>query len=628
MTLVRMILDYTLPLICIMGVGVIAAYLFKKPINRALPAGILGSVLIVYVLGFIDLRVGLWCIGLGVLVLVAMFVRRILRHKIDAKEISVWLKSNIVGEYLIAFLILYTFFFVLNYNKLFYKWDDYSHWGMMTKECFRINRYYFLPNSMLSVHPEYPPFTTLCGYIWCKLCGYYKEQHLYNARLVIISVCMLSSLSVLFEKKEKVRIGERRFDRNSIVRITFAILMTISLALLPSLYDAAIFRTLYPESVMIALTVYIIILLLDMDRKGEEDKLSIAIAAMALILTKQIAVYPFAMCILIYLLISLFTHRKRRETIEGLAVFLPAILCHLLWKFVSGIYVTGGQFASSKFAPELIQEYLTGGAPEYKYNATILFLRKLVTVNLINSYLPLAFIGLFMLMIAATIGLYMGYNRYFPEAGITLGIALGMLGYIPVMIILYMFGFSVEETSNIVCLERYMNTVCGVATIVLLLITIRICFEDRRRYIAAIIVAILPIIMCPVGRLKIEFTPGYFAENDEEVFYKDFDIIKDNTPDNSSIYIVNNGNESVNNMFTYYLTPRTISHEYINPDKYSVDEVINYIKSYDYVFIVNAYEAFAEKYDTIFVGGNEKLNSQQLYKVITDGDDVRFERVK
>ena len=627
MTLVRMILDYTLPLICIMGVGVIAAYLFKKPINRALPAGILGSVLIVYVLGFIDLRVGLWCIGLGVLVLVAMFVRRILSHKIDAKEISVWLKSNIVGEYLIAFLTLYTFFFVLNYNKLFYKWDDYSHWGMMAKECFRINRYYFLPDSMLSVHPEYPPFTTLCGYIWCKLCGYYKEQHLYNARLVIISVCMLSSLSVLFEKKEKVRIGERRFDRNSIVRIAFAVFMTISLALLPSLYDAAIFRTLYPEGVMIALTVYIIILLLDMDRKGEQDKLSIAIAAMALILTKQIAVYPFAMCILIYLLISLFTHRKQRETLEGLAVFLPAILGHLLWKFISGIYVTGGQFASSRFAPELIQEYLTGGAPEYKYNATILFLRKLVTVNLINSYLPLAFIGLFMLMIAATIGLYMGYNRYFPEAGITFGIALGMLGYIPVMIILYMFGFSVEETSNIVCFERYMNTVCGVATIVLLLITIRICFEDRRRYIAAIIVAILPIIMCPVGRLKIEFTPGYFAENDEEVFYKDFDIIKENTQDNSSIYIVNNGNESVNNMFTYYLTPRTISHEYINPDKYSVDEVIDYIKYYDYVFIVNAYEAFAEKYDTIFVGGDERLSNQQLYKVITDGDDVGFERV-
>ena len=202
-----------------------------------------------------------------------------------------------------------------------------------------------------------------------------------------------------------------------------------------------------------------------------------------------------------------------------------------------------------------------------------------------------------------------------------------MLGYIPVMIILYMFGFSVEETSNIVCFERYMNTVCGVATIVLLLITIRICFEDRRRYIAAIIVAILPILMCPVGRLKIEFTPGYFAENDAEVFYKDFDIIKENTQDNSSIYIVNNVNESVNNMFTYYLTPRIISHEYINPDKYSVDEVIDYIKYYDYVFIVNAYEAFAEKYDTIFVSGDERLSNQQLYKVITDGDDVRFERV-
>ena len=58
-----------------------------------------------------------------------------------------------------------------------------------------------------------------------------------------------------------------------------------------------------------------------------------------------------------------------------------------------------------------------------------------------------------------------------------------------------------------------------------------------------------------------------------------------------------------------------------------MDEVVDYIKSYDYVFIVNAYEAFAEKYDTIFVSGDERLSNQQLYKVITDGDDVRFERV-
>ena len=626
MTIVRMMLDYILPLICIMSVGIVSSALLKKKINRALPVGILGSVLIVFVLGFIDLRIGLWFIGLGVLIVIATFIRRVKSHKTNVREISAWLKSNIIGEYLFAFLILYTFFFVLNYNKVFFKWDDYSHWGMMAKECFRTDKYYFMPDSMLRVHSEYPPFTTLCGYIWCKICGYYKEQHLYNARLVIIYVCLLSSLSVLFEKKEAVRIGMRRFGRDSVVRIAFSVIMTISLAILPSLYDAAIFRTLYPEGVMIALTVYLIILLLDMDRMGEMDALSIATVAMSLIITKQIAIYSFAMGILIYLLIALLTHKKGKETLGGLAVFLPAIFCHLLWKSVNGIYITGGQFASSRFAPEAILEYLTGGAPGYKYEATILFLKKLVTVKLINSYIPLAFIGIFMITIAATIGLYMGYNRYFPEAGITLGIALGMLGYLPVMIILYMFGFSVEETCNIVCFERYMNTVCGVATIVLLLITIRVCFEDRRRYIAAIIVAILPIIMCPVGRLQIEFTPGYFTENVEEVFYRDFEIIEENTSDNSSIYIVNDGNESVNNMFTYFLTPRKIAHDYINPDKYSVDEVVEYIKSYDYVFIVNAYEAFVEKYDTIF-DSDVELSNQQLYKVITDGDDVRFERV-
>ena len=626
MTIVRMILDYLLPLICIMSVAVTASYLFKKHINRALPVGILGSVLIVYVLGFIDLRLGLWILGLGLLLFVVQLIRRIKCHKVDVRDITLWLKSNIISEYLIAFLILYSFFFVLNYNKVFFKWDDYSHWGMMAKECFRINKYYFMPDSMLRVHPEYPPFTTLCGYIWCKLCGYYKEQHLYNARLVLISVVMLSTISILFEKKEAVCIGKRRFGRNSIVRIAFIVLLTISLSILPTLNDAAVFRTLYPEGVIIVLSLYLIILLIEMGRKDKLDSLSIVIVAMALILTKQIAVYSIAMCMLIYLLISLLLHKKFRQTIEGLAVFLPAILCLLLWKSINGIYVTSGQFASSRFAPEAILEYLSGAASAYKYDATIIFLRKLVINDLINSYLPLSFIGIFTITIAATVVLYAGYNRYIPEAAATFGLVLAMLGYIPVMIILYMFGFSAEETSNVVCFERYMNTVVGVTELILILISIRICLEGRKKYIAAIIVAILPIIMCPIGKLKIEFTPGYFTENVEEVFYRDFEIIEENTPDNASIYIVNDGNESVNNMFTYFLTPRLIAHDYVNPDKYSVDEVVDYIKSYDYVFIVNAYEAFVEKYDTIF-DSDDELSNQQLYKVIVDGEDVRFERV-
>ena len=72
----------------------------------------------------------------------------------------------------------------------------------------------------------------------------------------------------------------RRFGRDSVVRIAFSVIMTISSPILPSLHDAAIFRTLYPEGVMIALTVYLIILLLDMDRMGEMDALFIATVAM------------------------------------------------------------------------------------------------------------------------------------------------------------------------------------------------------------------------------------------------------------------------------------------------------------------------------------------------------------
>ena len=76
---------------------------------------------------------------------------RLVKHKELAR-----LKSDFLTPAFCIFIVIYAFIFFLNYNRGFSQWDEISHWGPMVKEMFRLDKFYSVAESALSVHKDYP----------------------------------------------------------------------------------------------------------------------------------------------------------------------------------------------------------------------------------------------------------------------------------------------------------------------------------------------------------------------------------------------------------------------------------------------------------------------------------------
>jgi len=187
-----LICSFLFPFLFIFMISLTNIILFKKKFEVVLPFSIMISILTTYILGFINLRLGFYfCI------LIALSSVPLLLKSIKINEVKN-IYQLCFTDYFWIFCIFYSIIFILNIQKPFDRWDEYSHWGVMVKEMFRMDKYYYLEECSLMRHKDYPPFTTILEYLWCRLCGNYKERHLYNAKIIFSISLFLPILSYFF----------------------------------------------------------------------------------------------------------------------------------------------------------------------------------------------------------------------------------------------------------------------------------------------------------------------------------------------------------------------------------------------------------------------------------------------
>ena len=62
---------------------------------------------------------------------------------------------------------------------MYTEWDELCHWGLFTKNMYALDQLYNVPGSTATVHPDYPPATSLFSYFGLKLGGVYRECNAY-----------------------------------------------------------------------------------------------------------------------------------------------------------------------------------------------------------------------------------------------------------------------------------------------------------------------------------------------------------------------------------------------------------------------------------------------------------------
>ncbi|MCR4754382.1 MAG: hypothetical protein K5868_02510 [Lachnospiraceae bacterium] len=569
---------------------------------------------------------------------------------------------------------------------------------MMTKEMFRLNKYYYVDDSVLRSHREYPPLTQIWQYMWCKLIGIFKESSLYNAKLTLCLSVMLSVVGRIIDPELldstfnnwELHICKR--NKNGIMsKIERAIefvfvktfqsipisLLVIVLAAFPTLADGSMYRTIYAEGTMVILTVYTIICVLFPVNDKTSDLITYSVTISSLVLVKQIGILFAAISVLILAIIYIETRIllnrsgatkiiKYSDVSKDILVkmsvgILSAFIPWFIWNRVSKIHTTAGQFDSSRFSVAGIMDVIHGGGTPAQYQCINDYSHALFTWKL--TWIPgtgyivqtiVLLIALFSVFIykkrkaeqsVRKMDCDMGQERTIDLGAVSaliIALLLTVIGYGGIMQVLYLFGFSEDEMRVLACYTRYMNSMLGiwelVVTFVLFSTVLAIkvgCSTDAdgsNTFLKSLnnkntltprvcaMAIIIYVFLIGISGLKYEFMPGVFTTGSEGLFASDAKKIRDYTPEESSVYFVDTmGNDSATNIVRFLADGRNISEFYVAPKASDYENVVRYMREFEYIYLDNIDDEFISTYGGLFDGEHE-LSRQQMYKIDSDGD--------
>src|SRR5574344_458490 len=112
---------------------------FKKKFGECLPLTLVITTLIMFIS---QLLFKTFNVGFYLNIFVAVLFPILLGYfKFIAKK-KLELKENYFTKGFFIFVLLYLFVMILDFNRTFSQWDELSHWGVMVKEMFRLDKFY------------------------------------------------------------------------------------------------------------------------------------------------------------------------------------------------------------------------------------------------------------------------------------------------------------------------------------------------------------------------------------------------------------------------------------------------------------------------------------------------------
>ena len=614
---------FIIPLLFIVGVTYLNMLIWKKNFAQVLPLTFMECIFILFVTGFFDLRIGYYiCVLISILGLIMIPVG-IYQAKKTGKEIVKW-----EFDYeTVLFITLYVFLFALNFRKNFYKWDDFSHWGVMAKETLRLNQFYYVPESAVTAHKDYPPLSALLQYLWCKLGGAYKESFLFNVKHIF---CFSLIIPLLQEWKNKC--ADKWYK--TIGNILLTIMIFITALTCNSIGEALFFRSIYPECVLSLLFFYGMYILY----RGENDKsiydiFELVLMGTCLLMTKQIAFYFWGILILYYFLDALLIRKKisRKWMVSTCCIVLVTLFTWNTYRIIANKYESIRQFNEKKFALSNIMNVLSGNGEEYQIETFQNYVSNLLGYPLIKRPLTLSYIQIaFVCMVLLAFLYYLYKNEEQKHSFLVLGFIqlIAMAGYIGVMLLSYLFGFGVSDAVSVTCYNRYMLTLLYPILLFDVFLLIRALNQKGKLNFfkqQMIVLLFTAVILYPPELMEVELKPGVLCENQMESFEGDAELINQYTEEYAKIYFVSQeDNGSIWNMIAYQTTPRRYIHSgyslgmpYSEDDEYtenlSVEEWKERLSKFDYLYLCNVDEQFTSTYGEVFP--DLHIRNQQLYKI-------------
>lgn len=623
--------SFLFPLLFIYMISLANIILFKKKFEVVLPFSIMESVLVTYIFGFINLRWGFYICLLMALSSIPLLLKIMKKNNLNN------ICQLCFTDYFWIFSVLYCIVFVLNIQKPFDRWDEYSHWGVMAKEMFRMDRYYYLDECSLMRHKDYPPFTTILEYLWCCLCGNYKERHLYNAKIIFSLSLFLPILSYFFERISN--------NKKTIQRYCFLLSATLFLLIVSictTIGEASFYRTIYVETVLASLFLFGIYIVLYDNKPSAFTLIRNTVFFSSFLLVKQVSIVFVLLLILLIFSVQIKEYGKNFYKTNH---YILVLICELgipyllitIWNQIVSNTVEYIQFKTSNVTLQNIMELFTGNAPAYRTQTLHNFFEALIKQPIINKPCSLSFVPIVLIIFILIIYLARSETNSQNRTSLYLLAFFELvccICYSTFMLCTYLFGFSQYEAVSLASYNRYMSSMIYPFMILLAILSVVHCnnkfFKNRINTSINLITLLIIIILIPKATLIHEFTPGILCDNTSNVFYSDTKLITQHTPDNAKIFtIIQQDAGYIVNLLAYETTPRVYDRDYFSfglpysdSDVCTVnltfDEMEQLISQYEYLYFCQVDEQFINTYQSLFP--NVSIKNGNLYQIVMETD--------
>ncbi|MBR0462273.1 MAG: hypothetical protein IJJ00_06150 [Erysipelotrichaceae bacterium] len=441
---------YILSLIWVFSISGLFVLICRKKFGYVLTPAFVISAFILYLFSFLNqLRVGFYLTWLMVfsfwISIACLFIRK------DKERLSEFRKNYFtVSAPVFGLLLIYSF--VLFRFTGYAHCDEFAHWGRMVIASIKVNGFYAQPQDILDFHQDYPPFFTLFESLWCGFDAFrFYEGHTYIALNAFMFSCFLPMF-------EKIKISTGKDHLKVVIGVICVLLAGLTVSKTPTASDSAyVYTSIYTDWALALFGAYTMFMVIIDDKWDKYTYILLSVNLSSLLLMKQMGICYYLMILFFAFVKITFVDKELdlKRLIWGIVSFAGIPLCfYLSWKYIIDLYDLTGQFVIGNMKFSDVLDIMRWNVEEtWRSEAFVNFchavIRRPIVLHPFNMNYPVAAILLSVLMLVA-----MRFNKIsFVSAGIYL---IGAVGYMTVMMLLYMLAFDISEAPYLASFDRYM----------------------------------------------------------------------------------------------------------------------------------------------------------------------------
>lgn len=442
-----------LPLLYISLISLSLTAFTRKRFNDVVTFSFLLPVFLMYITGILgSLKLGFYLsLVLCFIWIVPIFI------KIKDKT---YIRNIIDNYFTLGFFVFVILFigvsFFLRYAS-FFQWDDFTHWGPMVKEMYRLDKLYCVNESLLPVHRDYPPMVSILELLWCYLCSGYEERFVYRA-IGTFSVSLI--IPFIPENKEKIKL--KRLILTLLMVIVFISSFFVDYMAAEGYGLLSNLITIYPDALVGLFSAFVFVYVYKENDFNNLNCLLISFLLTFTLMIKQIS-FAFYLMIVFYSVFKLCrSDLNTKDKIFKYVLYFIVIplIFYFSWNIYSNLSNIDGQFALSKISlGRLFSIIFFDKGLEYQLATKRFFISSLINRPMLRLFgltyfeLFLIFVGIIIFTLA-----FMHKDNKLNISFIVLTLTIGVLGFAFTMFTLYMFTYSEYEALKLASFERYMQT--------------------------------------------------------------------------------------------------------------------------------------------------------------------------